>query len=172
MSERSEQTRGTDPQRPRMEPTRPATLVVAGLAAAAFAWLLVSTNYGAFPVPQVPVIIFAALAVLEVLLAQNTRTRLDRRPGRPRVEPLAVARYVVLAKASAVAGALFAGFYGGLLGYLVIDQRRWGDQQVPTAVAGFVVALALVAAALWLERSCRVPPSPDDEPPPPEEPGP
>jgi hypothetical protein len=171
MSERSEQTRGADPQRPRMEPTRPATLVVAGLAAAAVAWLLISTNYGAFPVPSVPVIIFAALAVLEVLLAHNTRTRLERRRGRPPVEPLVVARYVVLAKASSLAGALFAGFYGGLAAYLLIDTRRWSGQQLPTAVAGFVTSLALVAAALWLERACRVPLHGDEEPPP-GEPGP
>lgn len=149
-----------------MEPTRAATLVVAGLAAAAFAWLLISTNYGAFPVPSVPVLIFAALAVLEALLAHNTRSRLERRADRPPVEPLAVARYVVLAKASALAAALFAGFYGGLLAYLLIDTRRWGDQQLGTAVGGSAASLALVAAALWLERSCRVPPGPQDEPPP------
>ncbi len=155
-----------------MEPTRPATLVVAGLAAAALAWLLISTNYGTFPVPTAPIVVFAALAVLEVLLAYNTRTRLDRRPGRPRVEPLVVARYVVLAKASSLAGALFAGFYGGLGAYLLIDTRRWGGQQLPAAIAGFVASLALVAAALWLERSCRVPPPPEDREPPPGEPGP
>jgi hypothetical protein len=169
MSERSEQATG--PQRPRMQPTRAATLVVAALAAAALAWLLVSNYYGGFPVPSVPVIVFATLAVLEALLAHNTRARLDRRPGRPRVEPLAVARFVVLAKASSLAAALFAGFYGGLLAYLFIDSRRWGGQQLPTAAAGFVASLALVAAALWLERSCQVPEGPDDEPPP-EPPGP
>jgi len=170
MTERSEQTREPAPQRPRLGPTRPSTLVVAGLAAMAFAWILISRFYGDIAgLPWLPIVISAALAVLEGFLAINTRSRIERRPGREPVDPLAVARFVVLAKASSLAGALFAGFYTGMLAWLLVEQARLGptdarSSDLPTTVAGVVGSVALVAAALWLERSCRVPKRPDDEP--------
>lgn len=152
------------PDRGRMGPTRPAALVVAALAAAALAWLLISTFYGSLPaLPWLPVVTLAGLAVLEAYAAVNTRGRIERKPGRDPVNPLMVARFVVLAKASALAGAIFAGFYAGLTGWLFVEDTRAATQDRPAAVGGLVAALALVAAALWLERSCRVPDRPDDE---------
>jgi hypothetical protein len=147
-----------------MGPTRPATLVVAGLAAAAVAWWMISSFYGDIPrLPWLPTVTVAALAVLEAYLAVNTRQRIERRPGREPVDPLAVARYVVLAKASSLAGAIFAGFYAGLVGWLLLERTRAADNDIPAATAGLVASLALVGAALWLERSCRVPKRPDDD---------
>jgi hypothetical protein len=153
-----------------MGPTRPATLVVAGLAATAFAWLLISRFYADIRgLPWLPIVISSALAVLEGFLAVNTRARIERRPGREPVEPLAVARFVVLAKASSLTGALFTGFYAGTLSWLLIEQARLGptdarSSDVPTAAAGVLASVALVVAALWLERACRVPKRPDEEP--------
>jgi hypothetical protein len=161
--------RGPSPQRPRMGPTRPSALVVAGLAALAVSWLLISRFYGDFrELPWLPIAVSAALAVLEGYLAYNTGARIERRPGREPVDPLAVARFVVLAKASSLTGALFAGFYGGVLAWLLVEQVRSGaadarTSDLPTAAAGVIGALALAAAALWLERSCRVPGDPDAE---------
>lgn len=158
-------------QRPRMGPTRPSTLVVAALSALAVAWLLINRFYGDFrELPWLPIAVSAALAVLEGYLAVNTRPRIERRPGREPVDPLAVARFVVLAKASALTGALFTGFYGGVLMWLLVEQVRAGatdarSSDLPTAAAGVIGALALTAAALWLERACRVPRRPDDEKP-------
>ncbi|MGN9910722.1 DUF3180 domain-containing protein [Phytohabitans sp. LJ34] len=147
-----------------MGPTRPATLLVAGLAAAAVAWWMISSFYGDIPsLPWLPTVTLAALAVLEAYLAINTRQRIERRPGREPVDPLAVARYVVLAKASSLAGAIFAGFYAGLVGWLFLERTRAADNDIPAATAGLVASLALVGAALWLERSCRVPKRPDDD---------
>ena len=149
-----------------MEPTRPAALVVAGLAAAALAWLLISFSYQHIPrLPWLPALTLAALAVLEAYLALNSRARIDRRPGRDPVDPLAVARFVVLAKASALVGAIFSGFYAGVTGWLLIERTRAASDDLPAAIAGLVASLALVAAALWLERACRVPEGPDDEAP-------
>ena len=157
-------TRGSTPQGPRMGPTRPATLVVAGLAAAAVAWWVISSFYGDIPrLPWLPTVTLAALAVLEAYVAINTRQRIERRPGREPVDPLAVARYVVLAKASSLAGAIFAGFYAGLVGWLFLERTRAADGDIPAATAGLVASLALVGAALWLERSCRVQKRPDDD---------
>jgi hypothetical protein len=86
----------------------------------------------------------------------------QRRPGALPVDPLAVARYAVLAKASSLFGALSAGFSAGLLAWLALEPTKAARDDVPAAVAGVVAALALVFAALWLERACRVPDQPDD----------
>lgn len=160
-----EPPRAPAPQQPRMGPTRPATLVVAALAAAALTWLLISQYYYSVKnaVPWLPTVTIAGLAVLEGYAALNTRARIDHRPGRDPVDPLAVARYVVLAKASSLAGSIFAGFYAGLVAWLLIERTRAASDDIPAAVAGLAAALALVGAALWLERSCRVPERPDDE---------
>ena len=149
---------------PSMRPTSLSVLVVAGLAAAAVGWLLLSAFYAQMPrLPWLPIIVLGTLAIIEAILAQNTAARIQRKPGAPRVDTLAVARYAVLAKASSLAGALFAGFSAGLLAWLALEPTRAARDDVPAAVAGVVAALTLVAAALWLERSCRVPEQPDDE---------
>ena len=149
---------------PSIGPTRPALLVVAGLAAAAAGWLLLSFFYGRMPaLPWLPTLTVAALAVVEGILAQNTRARIERRPGQPRVDPLAVARYAVLARASSLAGAIFAGFSAGLLGWLVLEPTQAARDDIPAAGVASAAALALVAAALWLERACRVPDQPEDD---------
>ena len=159
------------PLDPRLKPTSAAQLLVAGLAAAAAGWLLLSVFYADMPrLPWLPTVVVGALAVAEALLANDTRGRIERRPGRPRVDPLAVARYAVLAKASSLAGALYAGFSAGLLGWLAVKQWMDGpnraiESDVPAAIAGVVASLALVGAALWLERACRVPKSPDEDDP-------
>ncbi|SCL67473.1 Protein of unknown function [Micromonospora eburnea] len=154
-----------DPDRYRMGPTRISTLVVAGLAAAAVAWLLISSFYYdlAPSLPWLPVVTLAALAVLEGYAAVNTRGKIEGRPGREPLNPLLVARFVVLAKASALAGAIFAGFYAGLTGWLFIERTNAAIGDRPAGVGGVIAAIALVAAALWLERSCRVPEQEDDE---------
>jgi hypothetical protein len=145
-----------------MRPTSVSALVVAGLAAAAVAWLLLSVFYESWPpLPWLPIIVIAALAAGEIVLAQNTAARIQRKPGAPRVEPLAVARYAVLAKASSLAGALYLGFSGGVLAWLALEPTKAARDDVPAAIAGVVASLALVGAALYLERSCRVPDQPD-----------
>jgi Protein of unknown function (DUF3180) len=100
-----------------------------------------------------------------VVLARTTKARIDRRPGAAPVQALAVARYVVLAKASSMAGSIFAGLYVGLLIWLLAQRGRLtaaGSDIAPTA-AGVVAALALIVAALLLERACRVPKRPEED---------
>jgi hypothetical protein len=153
---------GGTPRDPSFRPTSISVLVVAGLAAAAVGWLLLSAFYAEMPpLPWPPIIVVAGLAVAEFFLAQNTAARVQHRRGAPPVDPLAVARYAVLAKASSLAGALSAGFSAGLLAWLALEPTKAARDDVPAALAGVVAALALVAAALWLERACRVPDQPD-----------
>jgi hypothetical protein len=103
--------------------------------------------------------------VVEAIAARTTRARVEQRPRAGRLNPLLVARFVVLAKASSLAGAIFAGAYGGVAVWALSERDRLtaAAQNLPPAVAGVVGALALVAAALLLERACRVPPPPEDE---------
>jgi hypothetical protein len=75
--------------------------------------------------------------------------------------PLFVSRMVALAKASAVAAAIIAGFAAGfdfyLAGSLTASVPR---EDALTAVITFVAAVLLGCAALYLENSCRVPEDP------------
>jgi Protein of unknown function (DUF3180) len=159
--------RGEEPPKPRMQPTSLATLTVAALASAAIAWLVISHYYGVMPdLPWLPPATFFGLAIVEAVTAPNTKARIERREGTAPVNPLIVARYVVLAKASALAGAIFTGLYAGILVWLLAAGRglSHASADLPKAVAGLLSAAALVAAALWLERSCRVPPTPPGAP--------
>jgi hypothetical protein len=153
---------------PRVKPTNYATLVVAALASAALAWLTIGTWYWNIEqLPWLPAVTLLALAVFEFALAQQTRARIEHKPGRPPVEPLAVARYVVLAKASSVAGAIFVGFAAAITTWLLLRAtgsapNRSASNDLPAAILSFIASIALVAAALWLERACRVPEQPDE----------
>lgn len=149
---------------PSMRPTSISVLIVAGLVAAAVGWLLLSFFYNDWPPPPwLPVVVIAVLAIAEAFLAQNTAARVQRRPGAPRVEPLAVARYAVLAKASSLAGALYAGYCAGLLVFYAFEPTKFARDAVPAVGGGVIASAALIAAALWLERSCRVPDQRDRE---------
>ncbi|MFJ4337140.1 DUF3180 domain-containing protein [Streptomyces sp. NPDC088915] len=119
--------------------------------------------------PSVPVAAPVVLAVIAVVLtatALSIRTRLraqrERRPGAKGVEPLMAARAVVFGQASALVAALVAGMYGGtgvfLLGFLDVPARR--DQALYAAFA-VLAGLAVIAAAFFLERVCKLPE--DDE---------
>lgn len=149
---------------PSMRPTSISVLIVAGLTAAAVGWLLLSFFYPSLPaLPWSPVIVLAVLAVAEGLLAQNTAARIQRKPGAPRVDPLAVARYVALAKASSLVGAISTGFSVGLLSWLTMEPTHAAHDDLPVAIGGVISAAVLVGAALWLERACRIPEQPDSQ---------
>src|ERR671933_206348 len=93
------------------------------------------------------------VAALEAVAATNTKARIDRRRGAPPVDPLLVARYVVLAKASALVGAIFTGFYAGMVLWLLTERGRLIHAAIdlPPGIACLLAAAALTAAALWLE---------------------
>jgi hypothetical protein len=151
---------------PRVRPTEPSTLVVSGLATAALTWVVIGNLYSDLPpLPGAPAVLVAALAVIEVALARQTRARIERRPGALPVQPLQAVRYLALGKASALAGAIFVGFATGTLTFL-LSHRPVPDamlNDVWVMVPLLVASAALLAAGLLLERSCRVPARPDDE---------
>ncbi|MFF9345517.1 DUF3180 domain-containing protein, partial [Streptomyces sp. NPDC014773] len=115
--------------------------------------------------PSVPVaapIVLGLIAVVLLSTALSLRARLkaqrERRPDAKGVEPLMAARAVVFGQASALVAALVAGMYGGtgvfLLELLDIPARR--DQAVYAAFS-VLAGLAVIAAALFLERVCKLP---------------
>ncbi|HWG92603.1 MAG TPA: DUF3180 family protein, partial [Mycobacteriales bacterium] len=105
------------------------------------------------------------VAAVEAVLAKVVRDRVRHRAGSRRpLHPLQVARAAALAKASTAAGALLLGGYAGLLGWTALRADELtvaADNLLPTALATAGSA-ALLAAALLLERACRVPDPPDD----------
>ncbi|MFG3207231.1 DUF3180 domain-containing protein [Streptomyces sp. NPDC048192] len=138
--------------------------VVAGILSWAGARLW--NSIGTLPsVPLAAPIVLALIAVVLLSTALSLRARLkaqrERRPGAKGVDPLMAARAVVFGQASALVAALVAGMYGGtgifLLELLDIPTRR--DQAI---YAGFSVlaGIGVIAAALFLERVCKLP---DDE---------
>ena len=163
-----------------MTPVRRRDLAVLALGLAVAAWLLVSAYYGQLPPLDwwLPAPL-GLLAIVEALGARTLATRLaalraaravkavpaDRRatPVRP-VEPMLVARLAVLAQASAYVGAVFVGVWAGVLAHVgpAVGRLQAAGGDTLTAVIGVVCSAALIAAALWLESVCRVPPEEHD----------
>ena len=173
-----------------MKPTRISTLVIIAVVCAAAGWVLLRAVYAKLPpLPWtgVPALLIAAVA--EAWTGRDLRMRIaargsgqgargsgqgPRRSGQGArgsgqggrdlkpPAPLFVSRMVALAKASAVAAAIIAGFAAGfdfyLAGSLTASVPR---EDALTAVITFVAAVLLGCAALYLENSCRVPEDPD-----------
>ncbi|MFD7444297.1 DUF3180 domain-containing protein [Streptomyces sp. NPDC059909] len=125
-------------------------------------------SFGTLPsVPLAAPIVLAAIAAVLAATALSIRSRLraqrERRPGAKGVEPLMAARAVVFGQASALVAALVSGMYGGvgvfLLGSLDIPARR--DQAIYAAFS-VLAGIAVVAAALFLERVCKLPEDEDN----------
>jgi hypothetical protein len=173
-----------------VKPTRISTLVIIAVVCAAAGWVLLRAVYAKLPpLPWtgVPALLIAAVA--EAWTGRDLRMRIaargsgqgargsgqgPRRSGQGArgsgqggrdlkpPAPLFVSRMVALAKASAVAAAIIAGFAAGfdfyLAGSLTASVPR---EDALTAVITFVAAVLLGCAALYLENSCRVPEDPD-----------
>ena len=153
-----------------MGPTRKRDLTAAVVGTAVVAYLLVISLYRFFP----PITVWTGLSLLGVAIAEALWARYVRAKitageigaGPGWLHPLAVARSVMVAKASAWVGALVLGWWIGVLVYLL--PRRSGLPVAAEDTAGTVVAavsaLALVVAALWLQHCCKSPQDPTEHP--------
>lgn len=147
-------------------PTRSRDLATTALLTGVLSYLLVRAYYGDLPaLPWTSSAALGALAVAEGVVARTTRLRIARHPGTRPADPLVVARLVALAKASSMVGALLAGAWMGAFcyTYLARDRLVAAGRDAVISVLGVLAAALLVAAALWLEQSCRTPASPDDD---------
>lgn len=155
-----------------MKPTRISTLVIIAVVCAAAGWVLLRAVYAKLPpLPWtgVPALLIAAVA--EAWTGRDLRARIGgpsrRGSGQGARDlkppaPLFVSRMVALAKASAVAAAIIAGFAAGFDFYLAGSLNASVPREdALTAVITFVAAVLLGCAALYLENSCRVPEDPD-----------
>ncbi|MGE2737304.1 DUF3180 domain-containing protein [Mycolicibacterium vaccae] len=148
-----------------MGPTRIRDLAVAAAAVAVLSYVLVRVLYRYFP----PITLWTGVSLLGVAVAVAgwgfyVRARIrdgDIGVGVDRLHPLAVARSVVIAKASAWMGGVVLGWWVGVAVYLLPrrGQLRVAAEDSPGVVVAALCALALVSAALWLQHCCK---SPDD----------
>jgi hypothetical protein len=140
-----------------MTPTRIRTLALAALVCAVLAWLVLRLVYVTLPpLPWTAVPALGLLAIAEALSGRNVRARL--RGEGPRIPPITVARMAVLAKASSLTAAIIGGLAAGFLIYVLgsLDKPAYRSDALVSGVT-LASALALVAAALYLEHGCRVP---------------
>jgi hypothetical protein len=147
-------------------PTRPRDLVLPALVAAVVVHLLVRLTYGTLPTfPLTAGVPLGVLGVAEAIGGSALRSRIRRKPGTRPVQPLVAARAVLVARASALAGAIMVGVWAGLLAYV---GPRSGDiaaaaGDTVAAAVGLACASALVGGALWLQHCCRTPDDPSGE---------
>jgi hypothetical protein len=149
-----------------MGATRWRDLAVAAVVAAVLGYAAVRVAYRWFP----PITVWTGISLLVVAAVETgwafqVRSKIGDgkigdAPGR--MHPLAVARAVMIAKASAWVGAIALGWWLGLLIFLLPKRAEtFAGESVPGAVVAAVSALALVLGALWLQHCCKSP----DEPP-------
>lgn len=145
-------------------PIRPRDLALPALGTAVVVYLLVRLNYGSLPqFPLTAGLPFAVLGVAEAIGGTALRARIRDRSGARPVPPLVAARAVLVARASAQAGAIMAGAWAALLAYVVPRSAELAAAADDTASAtlGVVGALMLVGGGLWLQHCCRTPDAPD-----------
>ncbi|WP_243076192.1 DUF3180 domain-containing protein [Microbacterium sp. SS28] len=141
-------------------------VLTAGIGAAAgflVDQLLTSAGRPTF-VPGVTLpVLLALLGVFVVVLALPIRRATRGGAGVARVDPFRALRIAMLAKASSIVGAAFAGFGGGLALFLVTrpvtpSVGSWG-----AVIATIVCGGLLVAAGLVAEHLCTIRKDDDDE---------
>lgn len=149
-----------------MGPTRRRDLAAAALGTAAASYPLLTVIYRWFP----PITVWTGLSLIviggvETMWGRHIRAKIadgEIGDGPGWLHPLAVARSLVIAQASAWVGAAATGWWVGVLVYL-LPRRSWlrvaAEDTAGTAVAA-ISALALVAAALWLQHCCKSPADP------------
>jgi Protein of unknown function (DUF3180) len=151
-----------------MGPTRKRDLTAAMVLAAVAGYLLVVLMYRWFP----PITLWTGVSLLAVAIAEAgwafyVRAKINDGEigdGPGWLHPLAVARSVLIAKASAWVGALVLGWWVGVLVYLLPRRStlKVAGEDTTGAVVAAVCALALVVAALWLQHCCKSPEEPPD----------
>jgi hypothetical protein len=153
-----------------MGPTRKRDLAAAVLIAGIVGYVAALLAYPRlFP----PITLWTGLSLFGVAVAiaawgVNVRNKIragEIGDGPGRLHPLAVARSVVIAKASAWVGAPVLGWWAGIL-VQILPQRgalRAAGEDIPGVVVAAASALALTIAGLWLQHCCKSPPEPPED---------
>jgi Protein of unknown function (DUF3180) len=151
-----------------MGPTRKRDLTAAAVIAAVLGYLLVVGLYRWFP----PITLWTGVSLLAVGIVEAgwafyVRAKINNGQvgdGPGWLHPLAAARSVMIAKASAWVGALVLGWWVGVLIYLLPRRGslRVAAEDTAGAAAAAVSALVLLVAALWLQHCCKSPHEPPE----------
>lgn len=150
-----------------MTPTRPSTILVAGVAGLVLGFgiasLLDALGYGLPRVSWVGIGLLLFLAGLLAVATRRVRAWVSGDNPQGPGDALTMGRFVALAKAGSVFGSVMVGGYLGLAA-VALDRvsTEYGRDHVLWAVGGAVAAGAVVVAALVLERSCRLPDDGDE----------
>lgn len=145
-----------------MSRTRAMPLLLSALGGFAAAYLLdVVLAMRGLAVFVPPVSLAVALALIAAVLIALAWPVRRAAAGERRIDPFYATRVVVLAKASALAGALLAGAGAGILTYLLTRAVVPLGSSL-TAGATLIAALALIGAALLAEHFCALPPDDHD----------
>jgi len=149
-----------------MTRTKPLTLLLLAALGVAVLWFVeiaLAASGRAVIIP--PVTLAAALVligVIVVLMAVPVR-RVARGDRTARVDPFYATRVVMLAKASALGGALLGGAGLGIVGYLLSRSVLPALGSVTMAVAAAVGAILLLVTGLVAEHMCAIPPDDDEK---------
>jgi hypothetical protein len=148
-----------------MKPTKFLTLLMPTVIAWSLVYVFVRlmiANGASVPVATTTVLVtLPSIAILELVFAwpvlRYSRAMKKFAPGaeRPkRVDPFYATKVLALAKATSIAGALFLGAALGLV------FMQLGAPVVPDSIAlnfvALVESIALIAVALFIERSCKI----------------
>lgn len=141
-------------------------LLVAALFGGLAGWIVVVSANALHMVP--PVVPWTAplalvlIAALVGVLAYTTRQRIQIR--HERMEPHRAVAFLVLGKASALAGALVAGGYLGFaLSFVARMDAAGPRERVIRSAVALGVGIGLCVAGLLLERACKVPSGDEDD---------
>lgn len=145
-----------------------ALVGVAGFFAAA-ALILVRRFYGSWqtisPLWSLP--LWAIAAMCAFLAVMVRRRRKDGRVGldRSQINPMMMANFMVIAKASAWSGAIIGGWFLGLAVWVLprMNTLTAAQADLPGVIAGTLGGVALAVAGVILERSCEVSPPAEGE---------
>ena len=159
MADFSTEPRGT------VGPTRIAVLGVVFIVGAVLGWALVPVTERLDNVaPRVQwtsVAALVAIAALVSVLAYSTYRTVHRE--RRRIDAQRAVNLLLIAKASALTGALVAGGYVGFgLQFLDSLDVALPRERVIRSACAAAAAVAIAVAGLLLERACRVPKIEDD----------
>ena len=145
-----------------MKPTPIRLLLLIAVIGAVIGFALANVMNGqsgrALPVPYLAAVTLWLLALALFIWAYLAKPRLRRISGTVPLAPIVAARTAALAMAASRTGSLVAGFYLGLgLGTLPDIATPAGSSTMWASGGAMLGAVALVAAALWLEYLCRLP---------------
>ncbi len=142
-----------------MTPTRITHLAGMAVLALAVSYLCALVLYRYLPpLPRSSFATFLILAAAEAAYASSITARRAGRPRTKPIMPIVVARAAALAKASSVMAAIGCGVWGALLAFTAIhrDDYSSAGRDTVTSATALASSVLLVAAALYLEKSCRV----------------